>query len=577
MTPIDATLTLAQDAAPHAFGTLTLADALILMSFWKPILVLLPFVGWGWLISTIYDKHAHRFHLGRKQWNMVHLIAGLLAVVVFFAIPMKGEIAFWIALLAMMGVLLVDLIVFPMVANRDDRVPEAHRLRFDLSAMQEARAAKAAAKQAGKAELILTGPGKRKLEVPDTETPEFETRVLAESLYIKGREARASLVEVLPSGKPDGTYGVVYLVDGVRQAGDAFPGPQALSIMDVWKSAAGLDVADRRRKMLADVSVEYAGAKKTVRVLSQGTQGVMRLTLTFDPAESVRRAVDDLGLLDPQIEAVKRIAADGTGVVLASGQTRGGRTTTLYALTRLHDAYTSNVQTLELEIQDAIEGSKQNVFDPQNTEAEFSKTIRSILRRDPDVVAVAEVPDQQTAVEICKADHTRTRIYVSLRQSSALSTLQGWTKAVGDPDLATAGLRGVLAQRLIRRLCANCRVPYQPTPDMLKQLGLPADKVKQLFKKGGQVLIKNKPELCPVCNGGGYIGQEGLFEVYEITDAIRDMIRGGRWNDVKAEFRKSGLPSINQVALRKAVDGVTSVEEIARISQEGAAKAGAGA
>lgn len=556
-----------ESSALAAINTLA-AQGKVLMSFWKPIVVLLPFWGWAWVVSTIYDKHAERFHLGRKAWNLAHLIVGLVAIAVFFMIPMTGEIAFWVSLLAMIFVLLADLITFPLVANRDERVPEDHRLRFDLSSFTEARAAKAAAKIAGKAELVMTGPTKQKLLVPNAETPEFDIRVLAESLYIKGREVRAAQVDVQPTGKPDGTYAVSYLVDGLRQPGPVMPAPQALSVMDVWKAAANLDLADRRKKLLADVAVEHGGPKKIVRVTSQGNQQGMRLSLLFDPAESVRRNLSEMGLLDPQIEALKRLAADGTGLVLTAALPDNGRTTTLYALTKLHDAYTSNVQTIELEIQDFMDGTKQNTFDPTGTDAEFSKLVRSILRRDPDVVAIAEVPDQATAQEIAKADHPRTRVYASLRAASALEALQMWNKAVNDPALAVKGLRGVIAQKLIRKLCINCRVPYQPSPDMLKQLGLPADKVKQLHKKGGQVLIKNKPELCPVCNGVGYMGQDALFEVFEINDPQRELIKNANWTEVRNEFRKSNLPTIQQAALKKAVDGFTSVEEIARISGE---------
>jgi type II secretory ATPase GspE/PulE/Tfp pilus assembly ATPase PilB-like protein len=114
-------------------------------------------------------------------------------------------------------------------------------------------------------------------------------------------------------------------------------------------------------------------------------------------------------------------------------------------------------------------------------------------------------------------------------------------------------------------------VAYQPTPDMVKKLGLPPDKVKQLFKKGGQVLIKNKPEVCPVCSGIGYVGQEGVFEVYSIGDAERGFVKGGDFTALKNEWRKKGLPSIQQSALRKALDGVTSVEEVLRVTAEPAA------
>ncbi|MEO0715463.1 MAG: hypothetical protein AAFY58_00585, partial [Planctomycetota bacterium] len=129
-------------------------------------------------------------------------------------------------------------------------------------------------------------------------------------------------------------------------------------------------------------------------------------------------------------------------------------------------------------------------------------------------------------------------------------------------------LRGIVAQRLVRKLCTNCRVPYTPQPDTLKKLGLPADKVSQLYKKGGQVLIKNKPEVCPACGGVGYVGQEGILEVYDISQTDRALIAEGNLTALRAELRKKRLPSIQQAALKKAAEGVTSVEEVLRVTAE---------
>jgi type IV pilus assembly protein PilB len=191
------------------------------------------------------------------------------------------------------------------------------------------------------------------------------------------------------------------------------------------------------------------------------------------------------------------------------------------------------------------------------------------------VVGVAELPDANTAKEIARADQERTRTYVSLKADNSLDAIRTWVKAAGDPDVASKCLRGALGQRLLRKLCMNCRVAYQPSADMVKKLGLPPDKIKQLFKKGGQVLIKNKPEICPVCGGVGYVGQEGVFELFPLGEAERALIKAGDWNGLKVEFRKRGLPTVQQTALRKAIDGITSVEEVMRITGDGAPAAAA--
>ncbi len=117
----------------------------------------------------------------------------------------------------------------------------------------------------------------------------------------------------------------------------------------------------------------------------------------------------------------------------------------------------------------------------------------------------------------------------------------------------------------MRRLCTNCRVGYPPSPDMLKKLGVGEGKVQQLFKKGGQVLIKNKPEVCPVCAGdSGYYGMEGVFEVYRFGSEERELLEQNNLAGLKAALRKRNLPTLQQAALKKALSGVTSVEEVTR-------------
>ncbi len=552
----------------HAFpGVPLLGEALMLMSWWKPILLLIPFIPWAIIVSRIFDKHAARWYLPRTAWNVGHISAALVALLVSILLPLPAAAAIWVALGIITVVLVADILIFAMVTNKDERVPAEFRLTLDLSKYRAAQAKKAAEKKAGKVELVMRAADKSVLAVPDSESPEFQVRVAAEQAYMDGLEARAAQIEFAPTGK-DNAYAVIYVVDGVRQQAASLPGPDALKVMDVWKAAAKLDVADRRRKQTGDLTVDRGDSRKKVRVYSIGSQAGMKVTLSIEPSAQVKRKLDDLGLFEPQLKEVKDLIELGRGVVLITGPQDGGRTTTMYAIVRTHDAYTKNVNTLELEIQDEIEGVRQNVFDPQAEGAEFSTTTRSLIRRDPDVLALAEVPDPATAKEAAKADGERGRIYCCMRSDSAMQAIQSYIQAVGEPDLAIKHLKGAISHRLVRKLCTNCRVPYQPPPDMLKKMGLPADRVKQLFKKGGQVLIKNKPEVCPMCKGSGYYGQIGVFEVITLTDGDRAMIRAGDINGLRAELRKRNVLTIQQAALRRAIEGVTSVEEIGRMTEQ---------
>lgn len=542
-------------------------EGFFLVGWWYAILVLPPVLGWAWLVSSVFDKHAARFYLGREKWNLVHMLFGVAAVASIVLMPVPGIVGFLVGYGVMLALLAINVGVFVLVTNRDDeRVPAGSKLRLDFSKFKEQQAVKAAKKHAATVSLAISRSDKTTLEAPAKESPEYEVRIASEQFYIAGARLGAYELDLAPS--KDG-YQVSYLVDGVRQAGEKMPATSATSIIDFWKDAARLDVKDRRRKLVGSVIVKTEVETATVRVTSLGSQSGMRLTLTLNPSQAVKRKADQLGLLDQQFEVVRTVAADGDGVVLLGAPNHNGRTTTLYAMLKLHDAYTSNVQTVEMDPQDTLEGIRQITFDPYKEGSEYSVTVRSVLRRDPDVVGIAELPDEATAREIAGADIERTRIYVSLNVADALAAVQVFVKAVGDPNKAANCLRGVVAQKLARKLCENCRVPYAPTGEMLKTLGLPADKVKQLFKKGGQVLIRNKPEICPVCQGIGYKGQTGLFEVFRIGPAERELIKAQNWSGLRGEFRKQGLPSLSQTALRKAVEGTTSIEEITRISSPG--------
>ncbi len=558
--------------------SLAAIEGYMLVGFWKALIVLLPFVGWAWFVSSVLDKHAARFFLPRETWNLVHLVAGLVALAVVFGMPIQTEWGFWVGLAAMLVILAADVGAYVVVLRRDERVPEEHHIRLDMSSWKQARADKAVAKRQGTVQLTIRGPGGA-VTAPDPESPEFAVRVASEALFSAAVEARAAQVDLVPAG--ENRYGVSLLIDGMRQpGGEAMPAQDAIRIIDFWKGAAGLDVTDRRKRQWADIKVVRDGADRHVRVASSGGQSGLRLTLTIEPAKAVRRDADDLGMLPAQYQELEALTTEDIGgIVLLAAPPHSGRTTTLYSMLRRHDAYTSNVQTLEVEPQDELEGVRQNRFNPYAEGPEFSTMLRSILRRDPDVVGVAETPDAKTLAEACRGDQERSRTYISVRGDSAIAVVQAFIKGVGDAELAANALHGVIAQKLVRRLCSNCRVPYQPQPDTVRKLGLPPDKVKQLFKKGGQVLIKNKPDVCPVCNGTGFTGQVGVFEIYRIGPSERALLAKGDIKAVAAEFKRRKLPTLQQAALIRATEGVTSVEEVIRISAPpaGAGPGGAGA
>jgi type II secretory ATPase GspE/PulE/Tfp pilus assembly ATPase PilB-like protein len=541
------------------------ADPVFLVSWWKPALLAFPFVGWMWVVTTIYDQDARRFLLGAKVWNPVHVAMGLLALLVVLFFP-----NFLIGYPLMILILAIDLGAYAFKRNSSYRVSADQKWSMDISRIKAQMNERKEAKLARGVTLAFRGP-KGLVMAPERGTVEYDVRIAAEALLIDAIGARASRVGIAPG--TDGSYNVALTIDGVRRAADPIPAERALSIIDFLKGAGGLDVKDRRRKLRANLSIEQGATGKPIRLATSGSTDGVKMTVLFDPESQVGHQVEGLGFTPKQLDELKAIILHQEGVVLLASPPANGRTATMYALARDHDAYTQNIQTLEVEPSTTIEGIRQNIFDPMSGDStDYATTLRSILRRDPDVVFVAELPDAETAKEIVRADQERTRTFVSLRAESALAAVQTFAKAVGDTKKAADVLTGVIAVRLVRKLCENCKVEYTPQPEMLKKLGTTPERTKSLYKRGGQVLIKGKEGVCPVCQGSGYFGQEGVFEVFQIGSDERQPLANGDLAGFRNAIKRKRLPSIQEAAVFKALSGVTSVEEVARITGAGASK-----
>lgn len=548
--------------------TPTLAS-IVLVSWWKPLLALLFLAGWAWVVSTVFDKDAQRYFLKRRLWNAIHLSVGAVAMVVFFS----GLLPFAIALAIIFAMFAINLVAYFIYHNKHELVPAQAKWSMDVRKwFASAKAGKAKkSKQTKGLALTFRGP-KGDIAAPERDTPEFELRLLAEELVGKMIESRAVQMEILP-GK-ENTAGAMFTIDGVRSPVQQFTAQQAASLIDFFKAAAGLDLNDRRKRQQGEIRIGFgagSGPLTPTRVTTIGGSAGQKLTLLIDPAKQVNIKLEDLGLLSSQQRDLKGIVEDGKGVVLVAAMPDNGRTTTLYALLRAHDAYTSNVQTVETDPQGVMEGVRQNVFDPQVDGAEYSTTVRSILRRDPDAVGVAEMPDENTAKEVARADHEHTRVYLGMGADNALSAIQIYCRAVGDQAKAAESLHGVVAQKLARRLCNNCRAPFQPAPDVLKKLGLPAE-VKQLYRKTGQVLVKDRQQTCPMCGGTGYFGQIGIFAIHPIAKDERVLIAANDLTGLRNLFRQKKQPSVQSAALQHVVNGNTTIEELQRITQDDSAK-----
>ncbi len=542
--------------------------AAMLVAWWNALIVLLALGAWAWVVSTVFDKDAARFYLPREKWNAFHIAMGALAVAVVLLVPLM----FWITLPIMLFVLAVDLLVYLGARNRDERVPEAFAWSLNPATWAAAAGESKKTKKKDKAvkgiTMTIAGPQGR-VAPPEQETAEYNVRVAAEELLGEVVMRRATKGEVLPI--KDGVYAVALTIDGLRSPIKQLSANDANAIVDYLKRAGGLDVEDRRRKQRATINFGFGDAANTEAWLStMGSSQGVRAEILVDPSTQVDFKAKDLQLMPSQREALKEMTAHQSGVVLVSAPKGEGRTSLLYSMIREHDAYTSNIQILELDTQRAIEGVRHNVFDPQQG-GEYSTVARSILRRDPDVVGIADMPDGETAEVVARSDTANTRVYLGMTELDPLQAVRSYVKAVGDPKLAAESLAGVVTGRLLRRLCENCRFASKPSPEILQKLGLPKD-VQALYRTEGKVMVKDRPEPCPVCGATGYYGQVGAYAVHPIGDEERAFIASGDDQSLRGAWRQRKQPSVQTAALQLLVEGKTSVDELVRVLQGGGKK-----
>lgn len=529
---------------------------IFLVSFYKPLLLFATFVPWAWLVSSKLEKDARALKLNYRQWNLIYMGAAAVAIAAWLAVPI-----FWIGWPLGIVVLITPVYVYVQIRNRE--VPEkkqfslGKRLAGGLSAKKPVRGLKAAVR-------FVDAEGREHV-APAKDDPRHEIHLALEDIIVPALEVRAAQVDFAVGQRGSA---LMQTIDGVRYKREPPDGETALAAIDYLKQIAGLNVEDRRRRQTATLKLHGPTGPSDLTVVTAGSSSGVEMRLIFDRAKRVLKPIDGLGLLPSQQEAIKLFTEphERHGIFLFGAPSGHGLTTTGYALVGRHDAYTSNVKTLEMEIEGELDGVDQVRFDPTNPDVDFPSHLQSILRRDPDVVLIAELNDPEVAAVACEPGMQGPLIYVPQRQPTINDQIRHWAKLVGNVKTAVKALRVVMNQRLVRQVCPNCRQAYQPTAEQLRRMNLPPDKVTQLYQASGKIQQKNKIENCPVCGGTGFFSQLGVFQVMVVTEEVRRVLLAGDLKGALAEARRNKMLFLQEAALRKVVAGETTVEEIARVT-----------
>jgi general secretion pathway protein E len=344
--------------------------------------------------------------------------------------------------------------------------------------------------------------------------------------------------------EPFETYSLVrFRVDGTLR--DIVRPKRALhaALVSRIKIMAALDIAEKRLPQDGRITLRVGGRAVDVRVSTLPTGHGERVVLRLLEKDLSRLTLENLGMSDRTLKKFDELIHQPHGIILVTGPTGSGKTTTLYAAIRRLDHATTNIMTVEDPIEYDLEGIGQTQVNPK-IELDFARALRAILRQDPDVVMIGEIRDLETAQIAVQASLTGHLVLATLHTNDAASAVTRLIDMGIEPFLLSSSVLGVLAQRLVRKLCPHCKTP-EPTGQGYRAAG------------------------CLQCSHTGYIGRTGIYELLTVDDELRLLIHNAaNDNEIRKHAEKIGMVPMRSDALRWVAAGITSMEEVLRVTRE---------
>ncbi|MFQ5773838.1 MAG: type II secretion system ATPase GspE [Kiloniellaceae bacterium] len=381
---------------------------------------------------------------------------------------------------------------------------------------------------------------------------------LVNHLITKAVESRASDVHIEPF---ENALRVRYRIDGVLREVEAPPNRFRAAIVSRVKIMAKLNIAERRLPQDGRIKLAIRGTPIDLRVSTIPTMHGESLVMRVLDRQGVSLDFPALGITDEAFETYLRILERPHGVVLVTGPTGSGKTTTLYAsLVRLNSPE-KKILTVEDPIEYQLDGINQIQVKP-GIGLTFAHILRSILRQDPDIVMIGEIRDVETAEIAIQAALTGHLVLSTLHTNDAAGTITRLLDMGAEDYLLTSTLNGVAAQRLVRTLCPHCRTRGRAMPELVEQLRL------RRYAAEAEIFLYH-PQGCEQCNGTGYFGRSGLSEVLVVTDTIRRLIlRHAESKELHRIAVEEGMRTMYDDGMRKALAGITTVEEVLRVTRD---------
>ncbi|MDX1900693.1 MAG: type II secretion system ATPase GspE [Gammaproteobacteria bacterium] len=325
------------------------------------------------------------------------------------------------------------------------------------------------------------------------------------------------------------------------------------------KVMAKLDIAEKRLPQDGRITLRIGGRAVDVRVSTLPTSHGERIVLRLLDKQSAHLDLTDLGMPSHTLQLMEKLIAAPHGIILVTGPTGSGKTTTLYAALTALNNKTRNILTVEDPIEYDLPGVGQTQVN-HKVEMTFAKGLRSILRQDPDVVMVGEIRDAETAQIAIQASLTGHLVLSTLHTNSAIGAITRLDDMNIELFLLASSLIGVLAQRLVRRLCDHCKEAVTATPKECEKLNI------DLSKQAAPTIFH--PKGCARCRNMGYSGRTGIYELICIDDTLRQMIHDHASEMTMREYARTLYPTIREDGSRRVLSGETSLEEILRVTAD---------
>jgi type II secretory ATPase GspE/PulE/Tfp pilus assembly ATPase PilB-like protein len=485
----------------------------------------------------------------------------------FIATSGAATIAIWLfAPLFLIGLLLylvaMGATTLAYVIHRNSRVADFERIltpgHIRSLFVNEEKKMKTASKG-----LSFITANNNEAPLPEAKSPESFGFKFACELFEDAIWRRAS--DIIFQPKQD-SHNIAYRIDGIIATQEPKSREETEYFIRYLKMLADLDIKERRKPQTGTFKLLKDGTKIEWQATTAGSTAGEQVVLRKLEEYNLMK-LTDIGLNEDQLESLVDLKGMQSGLVIVSGPKKSGLTSTFYSMLRNHDPFMNNINTLEKQTAGELANVTQHIYTLSDTgTTTYAKRLQSILRMGPDIFGIADCQDRQTAQLACAAAKDGKIVYVTIEAANITQALGRWLKLAPDRELVAEVLVAVTNQRLVRKLCSQCKQAYQPNPNLLRKFNIPADKVKLFYKPGEIEYDKHgKPLLCEECQGTGFVGRTGIFESFVLDKNSKEALRQAKsMQDVANQFRRSGLIYMQEQAVKRVAAGLTSINEIIR-------------